>query len=216
MKHLAVFLLALVCTQAKADYDDERSPLRNALDATVKVQNVLGETFCSGTIIRGTRLVLSAWHCFDGREDFQLEGVHGVYGADIVAKDETNDTVLLRPYGVNIRRRDGVRLARHAPRMGDVVFALGHANGDGLPYSFTAGVVSFAHRKEPQHYMQSTAVLVGGMSGGGTYDRHGHLVGANLFEWETLSCDFLACRKTKTGLYGHSHLSVVRALLDSV
>ena len=154
------------------------------MHGVVQVQTLTGRTFCSGAIVRRTKLVVSAAHCFADDEPFQLHGYHGTYFADLVYLDATQDVAVLRPYGVGIGRRDGFRLARIAPDFGDAVLSIGHAQGDKLPFTMSKGTVAHPHRVTwGEHWMQSSALLERGMSGGPTLNEAGELVGVNLFVW---------------------------------
>jgi S1-C subfamily serine protease len=222
LKHLALlFALLLVgCATTKTNTEDTlphfdaTAPIERALHATVLIQTRQGETFCSGTIVQGTGLILSAGHCFaDGRE-FQLTGVHGTYLADIASVDPDNDILFLRPR-IRISKRDGVPLAAEPGKMGETVYALGHAGGDAYPFTLTSGIISFPHRTDPHHYVQATAPLMGGMSGGGFYNARGELLGANLFVWlDAVHCLF-DCPGVfqDSPLYGFSYLPLVKDAL---
>lgn len=223
MKHLALLAIAVLlgCATTSTNAEDTlphfdaSRPVERAIHSTVLVQTITGRTFCSGTLVKGTKHVLSAAHCFGGG-DFMLVGMHGTYLADVVHLDEANDIAILRPYGVDIRRVDGVPLARKPGRMGDRVFALGHAKGDEFPFTLTDGVISFPHRDDNGHYVQATAPLVGGMSGGGFYNDAGELLGANLFVWLTPThCKFPPCGTYQDSpMYGFSYLPLVKDALD--
>lgn len=223
MKRLALLLALLLtgCTATKTNAEDTlphfdaTRPIERALHSTVLVQTRGGDTFCSGTIVRGTGLILSAWHCFADGRDFVLTGVHGTYRAQIAALDRDNDIVFLRP-SIRISKRDGVPIANSPGKMGEPVYALGHAGGDAYPFTLTSGIISFPHRTEPKHYVQATAPLLGGMSGGGFYNARGELLGANLFVWlSPLHCAF-DCPGVyqDSPLYGFSYLPLVKDALS--
>jgi S1-C subfamily serine protease len=225
LKYVALFLFALTACAATSTNTpsttipswDATKPVERAVHSTVLVQTLSGRTFCSGTIVKGTGLILSAYHCFDDDRDFRLVGLHGAYHADVVAKDERNDIAILRPYDVDIRHRDGVPLARKPGRMGDRVFALGHAKGDSFPFTLTDGIISFPRRDDNGVYVQSTTPLVGGMSGGGFYNDRGELLGANLFVWLAPTYCNIGCSGIyqDSPMYGFSYLPLVKAALKA-
>lgn len=230
MKLIALLLVALLgcATAAATPADtlptwDATRPVERAIHSTVLIQLPApdGRTFCSGTIVKGTKLILSAWHCFDDGRDFQVTGIHGTYRADIVARDWRNDIAILRPIDVNVKRTEGVPLARRPGKMGERVFAFGHARGDVFPYTLTDGIISFDHRINPKsgaHYVQATAPLVGGMSGGGFYNERGELLGANLFVWLSPTYCLVGCSGIyqDSPMYGFSYLPLVKRAIDFV
>lgn len=163
-------------------------------------------------------MLLSAWHCFDNGGDFQLNNNKDIFHANIVAVDQLNDLVVLRPFDYTYKKRDGVQLARRAPRIGDDVFAVGHAYGDGFPFTLTSGIVSYPKRVDDGHqtFMQTTAPLMGGMSGGGTYNNRGQLVGVNLFHrLEPVRCAFVCAGVyTRAPVSGHGYLFDITLLVS--
>lgn len=225
MNRIALLLTALLtlgCAATTTNAEDTlptfdaTRPVERAIHSTVLVQTYAGRTFCSGTIVKGTKHVLSAAHCFEDGEPFVLVGLHGRYGADVVHLDTLNDIAVLRPFGVEIRKRDGVPLARKPGKMGDRVFALGHARGDEFPFTMTSGIVSHPRRDNNGVYVQATAPLVGGMSGGGFYNDSGELLGANLFVWLAPAyCRFPPCGVYQdSSMYGFSYQPLVKDALE--
>lgn len=225
MKYIALLLAVLLGCAATATITpadtlptfDATKPIERAIHSTVMLQTPAGRTFCSGTIVKGTEHILTAAHCVDDGDDFVLVGLHGRYAADVVFLDELNDIALLRPPRGTLRPRDGVPLAGAPGRMGDHVFALGHARGDAFPFTLTDGIISFAHRigDDGAHYVQGTPELVPGMSGGGFYNDRGQLLGANLFHFLAPTyCQFPPC-----GIYqdspmrGFSYLPLIKDAL---
>lgn len=218
-KYILLALVLLGCstkpTSTTPHFSASR-PIDRAVHATVAVQTLEGRTYCSGTIVQGTGLVLSAAHCFDEGRKFRLSGLHGTYSARVVVLDTENDVAVLRPLDVAFRRGDGVPLAKSPARMGDRTFALGHARGDEFPFTLTEGIVSFPHRTDNGHYVQATTPLVGGMSGGGFYNARGELLGANLFNWLTSTyCQSPPCGQYQDSpMYGFSYLPIVKDAID--
>jgi S1-C subfamily serine protease len=227
LKYIALLLFAILgcaTTATSSPSDtlptfDATKPVERAIHSTVLVQTITGRTYCSGTIIKGEKLVLSAAHCFeDADRGFLLRGLHGVYEATVVFLDTANDIALLRPSEGVLRARDGVPLARKPGRMGDRVFALGHARGDEYPFTMTSGIVSHPHRTDNGHYVQSDTPLVGGMSGGGFYNDRGELLGANLFVWlAPVYCRFPPCGYYQDSpMYGFSYLPIIKDALRGI
>jgi len=224
LNRLALFLFAVLVgcattqTNAEGTLPTFDKPVERAIHSTVLVQDEQERTYCSGTLVKKTRHILSAAHCFPPGQTFSLVGLHGRYGADVVHLDLENDIALLRPRGVEIRLRDGVPLARKPGRMGESVFALGHAKGDAFPFTLTSGIISYPHRKDSAgHYVQATSPLVPGMSGGGFYNSRGELLGANLFVWTLpVHCMFPPCGAFQDSpMYGFSYHPLIKDALQS-
>lgn len=215
MKYLAI-LLVLLTGCAGTTARNTRSKTEKAVDATMLVKTAdTYRTFCSATVIGRTGLALSAWHCFSDGEPFVITYHKQQTTAKIIAVDIINDIVVLRP-DLDLDFL-GVQLARKAPRAGDTILALGHAQGDVFPFSFTSGIVSYPRRDDPQVWMQGTAPLLDGMSGGGTYNTRGELVGVNLFVWQMgVRCMF-GCPgvMVDSPFFGYAHLETITQLLAS-
>jgi S1-C subfamily serine protease len=192
-----------------------KDPAERAVLSTVKVTTLEGDTFCSGTIVKGTGLILSAYHCFADNEPFLIKWNDFSFAAKLVVENEEQDVVVLRPLKGSIPLDAGVPLAARAPKLGETIFALGHALGDLLDFTLTVGIVSHELRvTEGQRWMQATTPLVGGMSGGGAYNERGELVGVNLFVvQQPTRCWQPPCPFQDMPVYGFAHFDVVTEAL---
>lgn len=143
------------------------------------------ETFCSGVWVSKSE-ILTANHCVDESdvgdvvryatpEDISLEmgGLRSSHDARLVEGSEDLDLALLRDeeapaHGV-------ARLASGDILPGQRVFTMGHPGG--AVWSFSSGDVAAIRLIEGRWYVQSTAPITPGSSGGGLYDEYGRLVG---------------------------------------
>lgn len=130
---------------------------------------------CSGTYV-SQDMVLTAAHCVSGyvpvftwvRDYHSLSGVR----ANIILVDAEHDLALLQTKGTkHVYARIG-----YSPRIGDPVINIGSPS----PFEFlvTQGVVAL---KVPG-MLFTTAFIDHGSSGGGCFDRHGRLVGVNIWK----------------------------------
>ena len=102
---------------------------------------------------------------FGRPEAFQVIGIVGI--------DPENDLALLKIKGVN-----GSPLSLSANisvAVGDDIYAMG--NPEGLEGTFTPGIVSALRKVGDQEYMQITAPISHGSSGGAIVNDHGDVVG---------------------------------------
>ena len=102
-----------------------------------------------------------------------------IYTARVVGADALTDIALLKVDGRN--DFPYVKFARHEPRIGDWVIAVG--NPYGLGGTVTAGVVSARGRHidtdSYDDFIQIDAPINKGNSGGPSFNLHGNVVGIN-------------------------------------
>ncbi len=138
-----------------------------------------GDVFCSGVISRG--LVLTAAHCIDGDEPWKVarfSNTSGSYGEGasyrIVAIDEPNDFAVLQAREYVLE--GGMPLAVDPPIHGQQVVVIGHPRG--LEYTITEGIISHPRRQYGgKTWMQVSAPVTYGNSGGPVFTRHGEVIG---------------------------------------
>ena len=196
-------------------------PVERAVTSTVMVQDVEGETFCSGTIIKNTGIILSAAHCYEIGEPVFMRWQERSFTATLLYINRIQDLATLRPDQFQISPDAGVELVELAPRQSARVFLLGHALGDRFPFTMTSGIVSHPRRlgtvfHELQLWTQVDAPMWGGMSGGGAYDAHGNLFGVNLFGMLNFTgCIFPGCEPQwqETDIKGVAHFEAVQAIM---
>jgi len=107
------------------------------------------------------------------------------YRAAVLARDEKNDLLVLRVRGLNAK---ALHLSPREPKVGESIFVAG--NPEGLEGSFSTGIVAairvFGHTK----WIQITAPISPGSSGGPVMDDKGLVIGvtvANLKEGQNLN-----------------------------
>lgn len=212
MKYLALLFVLLLATSAGAQN------IERGITSTVEIQSLIGRTFCSGTIVKGTGLILSAWHCFDNGGRFRIRGAHGTYFADVIESDELNDIAILHPTDMHFAYSDGVPLSKRPAIPGEQVFAIGHPQvGQLFKNTVLSGVLSYWHRqlKDKQHFTQASIPIIRGMSGGGFYNSDGELLGASLFGWIIPThCRYGSCNVFQdSSINGFSYLPLVYSAL---
>ncbi len=127
----------------------------------------------SGFFVHPAGWVVTNAHVIDGAAEILLRTDSGrEVAADRVAIDEQRDLALLR---VNLRGVPVIRMARENPSVGASVYAIGSPRG--LENSFTAGIVSGIREDADVTWVQSTASISPGSSGGALVDGSGALVG---------------------------------------
>lgn len=142
--------------------------------------------YCSGVWVSG-ELLLTANHCvadldvgdtvtYDTRSDVREDGlVIFVRAAALVARDEDHDLALVRDVGAPAHGFAQIS----EPYTGQIAFSMGHPLG--LWWSYSQGEVSAIRLKsfggEEMWWVQATAPISPGNSGGGLFDEDGNLIG---------------------------------------
>lgn len=133
----------------------------------------------SATIVEDGASVITNAHVVGSARTVLLETADGQRRkAQVVAVDTARDLALLKPdspYAAGLAKATG------DPALSDTVFAIGSPLGSGL--AVTAGIVSATKRQidptEPVQYLQHSAPVNPGSSGGALLDANGRLVGIN-------------------------------------
>lgn len=163
-------------------YDLERKTV-----ALVMTNGVEARAFCSGVWI-GENLILTANHCVDDadpgdsvsyvvRNDVVAsdgDEIAAVRVAHVKAQDPAHDVALLT---AKMPPAHGVAaFAKRPAAVGDVVQSMGHPRG--LLWSYSTGNVAALRTDDTgMWFVQSTAPISPGNSGGGLFDEWGDLVG---------------------------------------
>jgi serine protease Do len=134
----------------------------------------------SGFFISADGYAVTNNHVVDKAEQVEITADDGkTYSAKVIGTDPRTDLALVKVEG----RTDFpfVRLADHAPRIGDWVIAVG--NPFGLGGTVTAGIVSARGRDigagPYDDFIQIDAPVNKGNSGGPTFDVDGNVIGVN-------------------------------------
>lgn len=206
MKYLSylAFLLTTCCGPSLPlpSYQEPESGVEDALNATVALVKKTDDglsVYCSGVVV-GSQ-VLTAWHCVDqfgeggmAEVSFRTEQVTGTLFSTshpylVASKDALNDLAILVPTSLALPPGSAI-LAPSAPGYGDKVAIVGHPAG--LVWTITEGVVSHPRRvqgagqqMEGRVWLQVSAPVYFGNSGGPVFNSYGEVVGIVSFLWQT-------------------------------
>ena len=210
MKRLLLLALLLIpaCKGPPISYPVGDALLDRVLDSVVVLGSEQADgsyySFCSGVSIeRG--LIMTAYHCVDQDPHVSVAQRHNPSwwtGTDIVYVDPDQDLAILRPRGIMTSR---VGLSRELPGYADRVLVVGHPSM--LRWSLSEGIVAFPKRvgggvTGRQTWMQFTATVDPGSSGGAVTNRYGELIGIVSFGVRHM--------------FGAVHLSVLEQALAQV
>lgn len=183
-----------------------------ALDSVVGITDEDGDPYCAGVTWEDARVITAA-HCVDGPEaahsvgfrDTERNGRFDVtFRYTVLYYNQEQDLAILGPLEL-VATPARSFLATKTPIYGQQVIAVGHPIG--LTYSLTEGVISAPRREmsSGQVWMQVSAPLWFGNSGGPVFNRYGEIVGV---------ASFIAGRVPHLG--GAVHLEVLRAAASQV
>lgn len=175
-------------------------PVQRAVESTWLVTSTQGEG--TAIAISETRL-LTAAHVVRGCSSVVLTQVISVAGkkigaycitADVIGTASATDVAILRPRTAGaIRRFVSPAKNREALPAGSEVFHVGNFYGSLMPSCVSRGIVSRndAQASDPQcHWKtvdQTTALAIGGSSGGGLFNADGELVGIVVGTYDSVS-----------------------------
>jgi serine protease Do len=133
----------------------------------------------SGFFITADGYAVTNNHVVQNAEKVQVTADDGkIYSAKVIGTDQRTDLALIKVEGSDFPY---VKLADHAPRIGDWVLAVG--NPFGLGGTVTAGIVSARGRDigagPYDDFIQIDAPVNTGNSGGPTFDVDGNVIGVN-------------------------------------
>jgi len=103
-----------------------------------------------------------------------LSGADTLFKAEIVAQDHLMDTCVVGVSGVRLHSIAGVR-RYETLEVGETLYAIG--NPARLERTLSNGLLSGKRVIDGQRYLQTTAAISPGSSGGGLFDAYGNLVG---------------------------------------
>jgi S1-C subfamily serine protease len=99
----------------------------------------------------------------------------------VVASDPKTDRCVLQTQAMKLRPISGIRPYRDIA-VGEKVFTIG--NPSGLTATLSEGIVSGLRTQKGVRYVQTSAPISPGSSGGGLFDEHGNLLGITSFKIE--------------------------------
>lgn len=159
-------------------------------DETVALIGGSGNVYCSGVWVSNNEIVTAA-HCtrkldigdlalYTTRNDVSVtdaDEVEAIRLARLVARDMRHDLALLR---VKLPpEHQTARISRQAPAAGEFSQSMGHPLGN--VWSYSTGVVAAVRVLDEGEgnawWVQSTAPISPGNSGGGLFDHQGELIG---------------------------------------
>lgn len=132
---------------------------------------------CSGVLIDEKGTILTNWHCIDNAYSISVkQGEKNIIFTRTIFADASNDLALLKtnyvqPNFINFGNSEALEV-------GETVFAIGSPNS--LEGSFSQGIISGSMRYiEGMTYLQHTASIDRGSSGGALINGNGELIGIN-------------------------------------
>lgn len=171
---------------------EEKLEISSLMDRMVGLTvNELGKerVYCGGIWV-GADTVITADHCVEGVKKVRvmLSG-GGIYDGLVDREDRVGDLGRIRVYGVS---GHGIALVGGRGKVGDRLHIIGHARG--LNFSYLQGWVSGYREMEMDRgtgeYMQVTAPIYYGDSGGGVFNERGELVGVTSFIYKVPNVGF--------------------------
>ena len=177
--------LLVAAPLAGQDLPTTREIAATARPAVVSVRGLEdGEVLTSGTgfVVRADGVIVSGLHVVRGADALEVEMSSGetydkVY---VLAHDERRDLILLQIPAVGL---DVIAIGDdRALEVGDPVYVMG--NPLGLNWTFTDGLLSAKRTENGVSYLQISAPISAGSSGGPVLDRRGEAVGVATLTFE--------------------------------
>ena len=134
----------------------------------------------SGFFISQSGTMITNYHVIAGASEIHIKLGDTVYDdCFISAYDELLDIAVIQvnAYGVPY-----LELTNVSPKVGDVVYAVGSSLG--LTGTFSSGIVSYANRViDDVSFIQTTAPISSGNSGGPLINEYGEVIGVNTYSY---------------------------------
>jgi serine protease DegS/serine protease DegQ len=153
--------------------------LQRLLGGTIQPLKRREQSLGSGVIFTSDGYILTNNHVISGADDIQVMLHDGrVAHAELVGTDPDTDLAVLK---IDAGTLPTIQVDANAPRVGDVVLAIG--NPFGIGQTVTMGIVSALGRQltlSPyEDFIQTDAAINSGNSGGALVNAAGQLVGIN-------------------------------------
>lgn len=126
-------------------------------------------------------LALTNCHIVKGRLKLILIQKKQKDAATVVASDPRTDRCIIQAETMQLRPIVGVR-AYHDLAVGEKVYTIG--NPSGLTSTLSEGIISGLRTQRGVRYVQTSAPISPGSSGGGLFDERGNLLGITSFKIE--------------------------------
>jgi S1-C subfamily serine protease len=139
----------------------------------VEAKSSAGTAQGSAVAVSTTELVTNC-HVVEGALKLVLKQDKQQWAASIVRSDPVTDRCVITAAGLMLQPVAGVR-AYESLEVGEPVYTLGAPVG--LELTLSNGIVSGRREEQGRHFVQTTAPISPGSSGGGLFDARGNLVG---------------------------------------
>ena len=126
-------------------------------------------------------MALTNCHIVKGRKTLILIQGKQKDMADVIASDPKTDRCIIQAQAMKMHPISGVRLYGDLS-VGEKVYTIG--NPSGLVSTLGEGIVSGLRTEKGVRYVQTSAPISPGSSGGGLFDEHGNLLGITSFKIE--------------------------------
>jgi hypothetical protein len=127
----------------------------------------------SAVAINSTELLTNC-HVVQGALKLTLTQAKRTWPAQVVRADPVTDRCVIRATGASLQPVVGVR-GYASLEVGEAAYTLGSPVG--LELTLSNGIVSGRRDEKGHHYVQTTAPISPGSSGGGLFDARGNLIG---------------------------------------
>ena len=158
----------------------EISRMANSATAEITTLRPSGEEWAlgSGFFINDSGLLVTNYHVVKGGYTIKVKlGNTTYYAQSIVNFDEAKDIVLIQ-VNTGGKKTPYLELNSTPPTVGDTVYAVGSSLG--LTGTFSSGIVSYASRQiDGVKFIQTTAPVSSGNSGGPLINEYGEVIGMN-------------------------------------
>jgi S1-C subfamily serine protease len=126
-------------------------------------------------------LALTNCHIVKGRSKLILIQKRQRDTATVVASDPRTDRCIIQPQSIQLHPIASVRAYRDLA-VGEKVYTIG--NPSGLASTLSEGIISGLRTQHGVRYVQTSAPISPGSSGGGLFDERGNLLGITSFKIE--------------------------------
>ncbi len=167
---------------------DDMSPQELFRSASASVYTIVGKdpsnerriTYGSAVAISDKLAITNCHIIIDAGEEIYIGSGDngGVEQAKLVGADYVADRCVVSVSRMDLRPVSGVR-TYDGIMVGEAVYAIG--NPRMLQKTFSEGILSGKRSARAMRYLQTTAAISPGSSGGGLFDSHGNLLGVTSF-----------------------------------
>lgn len=154
---------------------DPRALFKKLSASVFKLEGTRGEGTAQGSAVAvSTTELVTNCHVVQGALKLLLKQEKKEWPARLVRADPATDRCVITADGLMLQPVAGVR-SYDSLEVGEAVYTLGSPVG--LELTLSNGLISGRRDVEDRHYVQTTAPISPGSSGGGLFDARGNLVG---------------------------------------